>query len=150
MYNNHNSNQAANHFLLENTLNTNKEIQYYNNEQTGENKEICDVLMNAVDSNLSDAESKVWHGSPVWFLNGNPIVGYCKLKDCVQVLFWSGQSFDEPLLKPAGKYKAAELRYTNTSQIDPEILKRLLTKSIKIQWDYKNIVKLKGELRLLQ
>jgi hypothetical protein len=130
-------------------MNISKEIQDYNNAQTGEEKEICEVLMNAIDSNLSDSECKVWYGSPVWFLNGNPIVGYCKLKNCVQVLFWSGQSFDEPLLKSAGKYKAAELRYTNTSQIDHEILKRLLAKSIKIQWDYKNIVKLKGELRRL-
>jgi hypothetical protein len=32
------------------------------------------------------------------FLHGNPIVGYSKLKDCIRLLFWSGQSFDEPNL----------------------------------------------------
>lgn len=130
-------------------MNISKEIQDYNDAQKESDKAVCELLMTVIESNLSDAECKVWHGSPVWFLKGNPIVGYCKLKDCIQLLFWSGQSFDEPLLKPAGKYQAAELRYTNTNQVDSEFLKSLLAKSVIIQWDYKNIVKRKGELKRL-
>ena len=59
---------------------------------------------------LPDAEQKIWHAHPVWFLNGNPIVGYSKLKECVRLLFWSGQSFDEPGLQKEGSFKAAEKR----------------------------------------
>lgn len=121
-------------------------IQDYNNSQTAENKEICDLLLAIIKENLSDAESKIWHAHPVWFLDGNPIVGYSKLKDSVRLLFWSGQSFDEEKLQNEGSFKAAEMRYTNSNQINEQDLKRWLEKSKEIQWDYKNIVKRKGEL----
>jgi hypothetical protein len=86
----------------------------------------------------------------VWFLNGNPIVGYDKLKDSVRVLFWSGQSFDEKGLLPEGSFKAAEIRYTSADQINKEDLHRWLKKARDIQWDYKNIVKRRGELEKLK
>jgi hypothetical protein len=85
----------------------------------------------------------------VWFLDGNPIVGYHKLKDCVRLLFWSGQSFDEKGLEPEGSFKASEVRYVDAKEINTKNLKRWLKKSQKIQWDYKNIVKRKGKLVLL-
>lgn len=122
------------------------QIQDYNNSQTVENKEICDLLLVIINENLSDAESKIWHAHPVWFLDGNPIVGYSKLKDSVRLLFWSGQSFDEEKLQNEGSFKAAEMRYTNSNQINEQDLKRWLEKSREIQWDYKNIVKRKGVL----
>lgn len=107
---------------------------------------ICDTLATVIDKNLKDAECKIWHAHPVWFLDGNPIVGYSKLKDSVRLLFWSGQSFDEPDLQPEGKFKAAEARYTDAKQIDKKLLKRWLTKARDIQWDYQNLVKRKGRL----
>lgn len=107
---------------------------------------ICAALRNAIDAALPGAESKIWHAHPVWFINGNPIVGYSRLKDCVRLLFWSGQSFDEQGLAPEGKFRAAEARYTSAEQIDRQDLDRWLDKSRRIQWDYKNIVKRKGEL----
>ncbi|MEI9959182.1 MAG: DUF1801 domain-containing protein [Ferruginibacter sp.] len=84
------------------------------------------------------------HAHPVWFLDGNPIVGYSKLKSCVRLLFWSGQSFDEPTLQNEGSFKAAEMRYTSAEQINVKDIKRWLKKAKDIQWDYKNIVKRKG------
>jgi hypothetical protein len=86
----------------------------------------------------------------VWFLDGNPIVGYSKLKDCVRLLFWSGQSFEEDGLTVEGKFKAAEARYTSSDQVDVKALRRWLKKSRDIQWDYKNIVRRKGRLERLK
>ncbi len=126
------------------------EIQTYNNSQTAEDKEICDLLYNIIDKNITEAENKIWHAHPVWFLDGNPIVGYSKLKGSVRLLFWSGQSFEEEKLQNEGSFKAAEMRYTNVDQINEEDLKRWLGKSIEIQWDYKNIVKRKGVLLRLK
>jgi hypothetical protein len=127
----------------------NKDIAAYNNSQSKTDKEICDFLAEEIDKNLTKAESKIWHAHPVWFLDGNPIVGYSKLKDSVRLLFWSGQSFEEEGLKPEGSFKAAEARYTSVEQVNKKDLKRWLTKSKKIQWDYKNIVKRKGKLERL-
>jgi hypothetical protein len=112
-------------------------------------KAICILLLQEINRHLSDAENKIWHGHPVWFLNGNPIVGYSKLKNSIRLLFWSGQSFDEPGLQPEGNFKAAEMRYTSAEQINTKDLKRWFEKSKKIQWDYKNIVKRKGVLERL-
>lgn len=127
----------------------NPEIQAYNEHRTEVEKEICFVLAQEIDKTLPETESKIWHAHPVWFINGNPIVGYSKLKNCIRLLFWSGQSFDEQLLQNEGKFKAAEMRYTNVSQINTEDLVRWLHKSKTIQWDYKNIVKRKGILERL-
>ncbi|MGZ3866400.1 MAG: DUF1801 domain-containing protein [Bacteroidia bacterium] len=128
----------------------NADTKAYNNSQDPEDKKICDVLAKEIAANLKDAENKIWHAHPVWFLDGNPIVGYSKLKDCIRLLFWSGQSFDEPGLKNEGSFKAAEMRYTSAKEVKKTELKRWLSKSKKIQWDYKNIVKRKGVLERLK
>jgi hypothetical protein len=120
-------------------------IEEYNSQLFGVDRDICIRLQEAIGRNLPDAEGKVWHGSPVWFLAGNPIVGYSKLKSGIQLLFWSGASFDENL-KPFGKHKAAEIRYTDMNQIDIGDLDRWLGKSRDIQWDYQGIVQRQGVL----
>jgi hypothetical protein len=128
----------------------NKDIQAYNAAQSAADKRICDALAKAIDRDLPGAESKIWHRHPVWFLDGNPIVRYGKLKDCIRLLFWSGQSFDEPGLGPEGTFKAAEARYTSEADISAKDLKRWLGKAAEIQWDYKNIMKRKGKLERLK
>lgn len=128
----------------------NKDIQAYNDSQSAEDREICNILSKEISRNLPGAENKIWHAHPVWFLDGNPIAGYSKLKNCVRLLFWSGQSFDEKDLQKEGTFKAAEVRYTSAKQINKTDLKRWLKKSIEIQWDYKNIVKRKGVLERLK
>lgn len=128
----------------------NKDIEAYNNKQTTEDKKICDILSTEICHHLPEAETKVWHAHPVWFLDGNPIVGYSKLKGSVRLLFWSGQSFEEDVLQNEGSFKAAEIRYTSIDQINSVDIKRLLEKSRQIQWDYKNIVKRKGILERLK
>src|SRR5688572_23025123 len=126
-----------------------KDIAAYNAAQAAADRAICEALAREIAAALPKAESKVWHRHPVWFLEGNPIVGYHKLKDAVRLLFWSGQSFAEPELAPEGTFKAAEARYTSVDEIDTKALRRWLKKSKSIQWDYKNIVKRKGVLERL-
>ncbi len=129
----------------------NKDIQSYNNKQAPSDKAICDLLAREISSVLTNTENKIWHGHPVWFLKGNPIVGYSKQKDCVRLMFWSGADFDEEQLLPGtGKFKDASARYTDINQLNKDPLRRWLKKSISIQWDYKNIVKRKGVLERLK
>src|SRR3954463_12678222 len=128
----------------------NKKIKTYNNTLGKGDKDICNLLAEEIGKALPKAENKVWHAHPVWFLDGNPIVGYSKLKNCVRLLFWSGQSFDEKDLQDEGSFKAAEARYTAADQVKKTVLKRWLTKARDIQWDYINIVKRKGKLERLK
>jgi len=72
----------------------NCEFKEYNASLSPSDQKICRFLMEEIDQNLAEAQSKVWHGNPVWFIDGNPVVGYCKLKNCIQLLFWSGQTFE--------------------------------------------------------
>lgn len=122
----------------------------YNSSQAPSDRAICRLLAEEIDRALPEAENKVWHAHPVWFLDGNPVVGYSKLKDCVRLLFWSGQSFDEEGLKGEGSFKAAEARFTAAEQVDGKALRRWLAKARDIQWDYKNIVRRKGRLERLK
>lgn len=122
------------------------DIVAYHRAQTPGDRAICDVLSREICAALPDAENKVWHRHPVWFLDGNPIVGYSRLKADMRLLFWSGQSFDEPGLHPEGTFKAAEARYGTVDDIDVPALRKWLKKARTIQWDYKNIVKRKGLL----
>jgi len=127
----------------------NRDIKAYHESLPADDQAVCSVLFHEICRNIPDAENKIWHRHPVWFLEANPIVGYSRLKDCIRLLFWSGQSFDESGLHPEGTFKAAGARYTAATQIDIRDLKRWLEKSKKIQWDYKNIVKRKGVLERL-
>jgi hypothetical protein len=122
------------------------DIVAFNEAQAEDRKSICILLAEEIAKALPNAENKIWHRFPVWFIDGNPIVGYDVLKNCVRLLFWSGQSFDEPGLQPEGTFKAAEARYTSVDQVDTENLARWLEKSESIQWDYKNIRKRQGVL----
>jgi len=125
------------------------DIATYNQNQSPADQEICTLLATEIERHLADAESKIWHAHPVWFLEGNPIVGYSRLKGCIRLLFWSGDSFDEPSLVKVGKFPAAEARYTDVTQVSTEDLTRWLAKARDIQWDYKNIVRRKGRLERL-
>ncbi|MGN6532158.1 MAG: DUF1801 domain-containing protein [Ginsengibacter sp.] len=122
----------------------NKEISAYNNIQTTDDKEICNLLAQIIDNELSEAESKIWHSHPVWFLDGNPIVGYSRQKAGIRLMFWSGAGFEETALSVRGeKFKDASIFYNHVSEIETVDLQRWLKKSRAIQWDYKNIIKRK-------
>lgn len=118
----------------------------YNAALSPADRKTCDLLAKEIDRALPDAENKVWHAHPVWFLDGNPIVGYSRLKDGVRLLFWSGQSFAEKGLRKEGSFKAAEARYASAGEVDTEKLGRWLAEARHVQWDYRNIVRRKGRL----
>ena len=127
-----------------------KEIAAYNGQQSPNDKMICDLLANNIDASLPGAENKIWHAHPVWFLDGNPVVGYSKQKRGIRLMFWSGADFEEEALDVrAGKFKDASIFYTDATEVKPRDLKRWLKKAQTIQWDYKNIVKRKGRLERL-
>lgn len=129
----------------------NMEVKAYNDRHASVYREICDQLATIIDSELSEAESKIWHAHPVWFLDGNPIVGYSKQKAGLRLMFWSGADFEENDLSiRGGKFKDASIFFNNPAEIEEINLKRWLKKSREIQWDYKNIVKRKGILERLK
>ncbi len=128
-----------------------EDILDYNSSQTAEYKVICELLAVEITTHLPEAENKIWHGHPVWFLDGNPVTGYSKQKRGLRLMFWSGADFDEELLNIRGpKFKDASVFYNSIDEVDRENLKRWLEKSREIQWDYKNIVKRKGVLERLK
>lgn len=122
----------------------------YNLAQAPSDRAICQLLAQQIDAGLPEAQNKIWHAHPVWFLEENPIVGYSKLKNCVRLLFWSGQSFKAVGLAKEGSFKAAEARFTAADEVDLERLKRWLAEARDVQWDYKNLVKRKGRLERLK
>lgn len=125
----------------------NPEIAAYNNGLEEGAQGICHLLAGEIDRGLPKAESKIWHAHPVWFLDGNPIVGYSQQKRGIRLMFWSGADFDEPGLNVrGGKFKDASVFYNDQAEIKKAVLRRWLKKSQSIQWDYKNIVKRKGVL----
>ncbi len=102
---------------------------------------ICDALRKLIDTALPKATSKVWHGSPVWFLDENPVVGYSATAKAVNLLFWNGRAFDEAGLKPVGKYRAAQAVFADAAAIDPQVIRRWLTKAKSDVFDSKTFFK---------
>lgn len=141
------------------------EVEEYNASHVSPAQQrVCGTLAGLISAHLraGDGEEiacRVWHGHPVWFIEGNPIVGYSDLaggkgsEPCIRLMFWSGQSFDEPELAaepPETKFKSAGVRLRHVDEIDTRALKRWLKKAAAIQWDYKNLVKRKGRLERLR
>jgi hypothetical protein len=121
-------------------------ITKYNQALADPYKEIAERLATIINTHLTNATSKIWHSHPVWFINENPIVGYSVQKNGLKLMFWSGQSFDEDMLNIKGeKFKDAAVFINDLSDIDEAALLRCLQKSQTIQWNYKNIVKRKGQ-----
>ncbi len=126
------------------------DIATFNDAQADDDREICRLLATCIDQHLAGAESKIWHRHPVWFLDGNPIVGYSRLKAGMRLMFWSGADFGEERLSAGtGKFKDASVLYTSPDQVIEDELKRWLKKAQEIQWDYGNIRKHKGLLKKL-
>ena len=128
----------------------NLDTEQYNAALSPEDRQTCELLAREIDANLPEADNKMWHAHPVWFFDGNPVVGYSKLKNCVRLLFWSGQSFEEEGLKKEGSFKAAEARYRSAKEVSVPDLQRWLKKARDIQWDYNNIVRRRGQLERLK
>lgn len=127
------------------------DILSYNAQRDPGDRDICAMLSEEIDRGLPGADSRIWHGHPVWFLEGNPIVGYSRQKPGIRLMFWSGADFEEPGLNvPGEKFRDASVFYTEASAIDRTALRRWLEKAEAIQWDYKNIVKRKGRLERLK
>jgi hypothetical protein len=123
----------------------------FNEDQEPGDKAICDLLAQEIDRGLPEAENKVWHGHPVWFLDDNPIVGYSKQKPGVRLMFWSGADFGEPELDVLGKkFKDASVFYNEVAEVSTEDLQRWLKKARDVQWDYRNLAKRKGRLERLK
>ena len=129
----------------------NTEIQNYNQQFSSDDREIVEKLAKIINENLPEAENKIWHSHPVWFLEGNPIVGYSKQKAGMRLMLWSGKSFeDEKFNILGGKFQDASIFFNSVEEINENDLKKWLQKSREIQWDYKNIVKRKGQLLRLK
>ena len=129
----------------------NPEILTYNQQFSSDDREIVEKLAKIINENLPEAENKIWHSHPVWFLEGNPIVGYSKQKAGIRLMFWSGKSFEEDKLNIlGGKFQDASIFFNSVEEINENDLKKWLQKSREIQWDYKNIVKRKGQLLRLK
>lgn len=122
----------------------------YNQKQAPGHRDLCELLAREIDKGLPDAENRVWHAHPVWFLEGNPIVGYSKQKPGIRLMFWSGADFDEAGLNIVGKkFKDASVFFNDASEVSPMDLRRWLEKAREIQWDYRNLVRRKGRLERL-
>lgn len=129
----------------------NPEITNYNHSQTADDQLICNLLAEQINLHLPEAENKIWHAHPVWFLDGNPIVGYSKQKKGIRLIFWSGKSFEDKKLNVLGvKFQDASIFYNAVDEINNKDLENWLQKAKEIQWDYKNIVKRKGVLERLK
>ncbi len=129
----------------------NPEILTYNQQFSSDDREIVEKLAKIINENLPEAENKIWHSHPVWFLEGNPIVGFSKQKAGIRLMFWSGKSFEEDKLNIlGGKFQDASVFFNSVEEINENDLKNWLQKSREIQWDYKNIVKRKGQILRLK
>lgn len=104
-------------------------------------QELCNRLRELIDPALPHASSKIWHGSPVWFLEDNPVVGYTATAKSVNLLFWNGQAFKEPALKPVGKYRAAQAVFGDVAEIVPTVIRRWLKKARSDVFDSKAFFK---------
>ena len=125
-----------------------QDILDYQDDLSVEEAEIGEALIKLIEKAIPKAQGKVWHGHPVWFLDGNPVVGYSLKKSGIEVLFWSGQSFKLAGLTPLGKFKAAKLEVPTLKDLDKKQLTDWLGEAIKIQWDYANLPKKRALVKL--
>lgn len=129
-------------------MNLPHDIVEYNAQLEHDDRVLCDELAQIFSRALPAATAKVWHAHPVWFADGNPLVGYARRKNGICVLFWSGQSFTEPGLKKTGSFRAAEYWPLSADAIDVEQLEHWLADALRVQWNYRDIRTNRGLVKL--
>jgi hypothetical protein len=117
------------------------DILDYNSKLEASHREIAQSLCELISESLPGAEGKVWHGHPVWFIDGNPILGYSLKKAGVEVLFWSGKSFATTGLRPVGKYQAAGIAIDSLGEVAK--VSTFMAEAKSVQWNYKDLPKLR-------
>lgn len=118
-----------------------QDIQDYQSELSDDEAEIGAAIIQLITKALPKAEGKVWHGHPVWFVDGNPVVGFSLKKAGIEVLFWSGQSFKQEGLRAMGKYKAAGIAVPTLKDLNKKAMTAWLVEALAVQWDYQNLPK---------
>ena len=111
------------------------EITQYHKNYSAKQAKVMKALRQELDKALGQEHSRLWHGAPVWFVGENPVAGYSVNSRGVCLLFWNGQSFKEASLHPVGKFFAAELRYTDVSEIQVTKLRGLIRQAKTNVWD---------------
>lgn len=124
------------------------DVAAYNATLERDDRALCDKLATMFSAALTEANAKVWHGHPVWFIDGNPLVGYARRKNGICVLFWSGQSFAEPGLTHTGSFRAAEYWPPAVDAVDESRLERWLSDARRVQWNYRDIRTNRGLVKL--
>jgi hypothetical protein len=121
-------------------MKTTVSIADYDSAQALAEASVCRKLRAEIERALPEATSKVWHGAPVWFVGDTPVVGYTvPAKGGVALLFWNGQAFGDPELKPMGKFTAAQILFENVTEIKLTPLRRWLKKAGTELWDVTSI-----------
>lgn len=123
------------------------EIAAYADAEALPFRAMCSTLRALIDAALPGATSKVWHGSPVWFVDDNPVVGYSTSAKTVNLLFWNGQALGEPELQPVGKYGAAQAKFAAPDEIDSDVIRRWLRKAGANVFDSRAFFKKEREKR---
>jgi uncharacterized protein YdhG (YjbR/CyaY superfamily) len=112
-------------------------IASYISAQRPELATVCRLLCKEIDATLPMSGMMIYHGMPVWFIAGNPVVGFgINAKKKVNLLFWNGQAFKEPDLEAVGKFHAAQVQFSDVEEIDRKKLKKWLKKAGKDIWDF--------------
>ena len=109
---------------------------------------VCSLLGKEIDAALPQAGATIYHGIPVWFIAGNPVVGFSvNAQKKVNLLFWNGQAFKEPGLGAVGKFHAAQVQFGSVEEVDKKKLKKWLKKAGKDIWDYAGMRKKKAKAK---
>jgi hypothetical protein len=120
-------------------------VAAYDAAQSAADASICRRLRAEIVRALPAATSRVWHGAPVWFIGETPVVGYnVPARGGVVLLFWNGRAFDDPGLEPIGKFKAAQARFGDATEIKAASLRRWLKQARTKIWDLRSIRRLRS------
>ena len=121
-------------------------------------QEIANQLFETIEANLVSTENKIWHRHPVWFIDGNPIVGFDKLKNGLRLMFWSGASFKEEqlkilkksnflhIIKKSKKYYLIQQKFHNTinknfsDYLDKKIYIKYANKQSDVEYNFGSLI----------
>ncbi len=111
------------------------EIGQYHKQYSSQQAKVMKALREELDKALGQEHSKLWHGAPVWFVGQNPVAGYSVNSRGVCLLFWNGKAFKDASLHAVGKFFAAELGFTDVSEIQVTKLRGLIKQAKTNVWD---------------
>jgi hypothetical protein len=89
-------------------------------------REIADALVPVLEESATDAVGQVWHGHPVWLIDGTPVAGFKAYPRYVTFMIWGGHLIADESGRLERGARMGTVKLSSVDEVDAELFSQWL------------------------